>query len=96
MEDSLEEVTLTRIFAVEKFQKLKNKFLIDDLFADAWLEVRRLEETQKELVHELKIRQKSVIKNVILNNSHLHNFPYPKDKKIGRHRHPYLQVTLKS
>ena len=55
MEDSLEEVTLTRIFAVEKFQKLKNKFLIDDLFADAWLEVRRLEETQKELVHELKI-----------------------------------------
>ena len=55
MEDSLEEVTLTRIFAVEKFQKLKNKFLIDDLFADAWLEVRRLEETQKELIHELKI-----------------------------------------
>jgi hypothetical protein len=55
VEDSLEEVTLTRIFAVEKFQKLKNKFLIDDLFADAWLEVRRLEETQKELVHELKI-----------------------------------------
>ena len=57
MEDSLEEVTLTRIFAVKKFQKLKNKFLIDDLFADAWLEVGRLEETQKELVHELKLEK---------------------------------------
>ena len=58
MEDSLEEVTLTRIFAVKKFQKLKNKFLIDDLFADARLEVGWLEETQKELVHELEIWEK--------------------------------------
>ena len=56
MEDSLEEVTLTRIFAVEKFQKLKNKFLIDDLFADARLEVGRLEETEEELVYELQGR----------------------------------------
>ena len=61
MEDSLEEVTLTRIFAVEKFQKLKNKFLIDDLFADARLEVGRLEETQKELIHELKKKEKKVL-----------------------------------
>ena len=60
MEDSLEEVTFTRIFAVEKFQKLKNKFLIDDLFADARLEVGGLEETQKELVHELERKREKV------------------------------------
>ena len=72
--------------------KLKREFLNNKFFADARLEVGR----QKELVNELKIRQKSVIKNVIPNISHLHHFPYPKDKKIGRHRHPYLQVTLKS
>ena len=58
MEDSLEEVTLSRIFAVEKFQKLKHEFLIDDFFPDAGLEVGWLEETQKELVHELEIGEK--------------------------------------
>ena len=59
MENSLKEVTLTRIFTVEKFQKLKHEFLIDDLFANTRLEVGWLEETQKELVHELEIKEKS-------------------------------------
>ena len=54
MENSLKEVTLTRIFTVEKFQKLKHEFLIDDLFANARLEVGWLEETQKELIYELE------------------------------------------
>ena len=58
MEDSLKEVTFSRIFTVEKFQKLKYEFLIDDFFPDARLEVGWLEETQKELVHELEIAKK--------------------------------------
>ena len=43
-EDPRECDFLTRIFAFEKFQKMKNKFLFDDLFIDARLEVGRLEE----------------------------------------------------
>lgn len=66
MEDRLKEVTLSGIFAVEKFQKLKHKFLIDDLFADARLEVGRLEETQKELVDESQMWPRSLQGRIVL------------------------------
>ena len=36
------------------FRYLKDKFLIDDFFADRWLEIGWLEKSQKELVNQLQ------------------------------------------
>ena len=54
MEYRFEEVSLPRVFGVKKLQKLKYEFLIDDFFANRWLEVGGLEETQEELIDELE------------------------------------------
>ena len=57
MEYRFEEVSLPGVFGVEKLQKLKYEFLINDLFANRRLEVRGLKETQEELIHELELIQ---------------------------------------
>lgn len=54
VEHRLQEVSLARVFRIEELEKLEHELLVDDLLADARLEIGRLEEPQEEFVHELK------------------------------------------
>ena len=61
MQDRLEEVSFSRILAVKQLQELEDEFLIDDFFPDAWLEIRRLQESQKEFIHQLKVSKSTIV-----------------------------------
>ena len=60
MKHRLEEVSLARVFGVEELEKLEHELLVDDLLADARLEIRRLEEPQEEFVHELQKEEEKI------------------------------------
>ena len=55
----LEEVSLARVFGVEELEKLEHELLVDDLLADARLEIGRLEEPEEEFVHKLEKTNRS-------------------------------------
>lgn len=52
----LEEVPLPRVFRVEEIEQLQDELVIDVSLGDRRLKIRRLEQTQKELVDKLQVR----------------------------------------
>ena len=54
MQHSLQKIALSWVFTIEQLQQLKHELLINHFFANTWLEVWRLEKSEKKLVHKLQ------------------------------------------
>lgn len=66
MQDSLEEVTLSWIFTIKKLQELLDKLLINVSLCNAGLEIRTLQESQEEFIHQLYVRPRGLECGLIL------------------------------
>lgn len=55
MKGGLEEISFSRIFAVEELKKVEHERLINVALCDVCVEVRALNESQKELVDNLEM-----------------------------------------
>ena len=55
MQRRFEKVSFAWIFAIEQFQKLEHKLLVDEPFGDRRLKIGRLQKPQEKLVNQLQV-----------------------------------------
>lgn len=66
MQNSLQKVAFSRIFTIKKLQELLYKFLINVSLCNARLEIRALQKSQEEFIHQSYVRPRGLKRGFIL------------------------------